>query len=160
MHITQDEVIGLFEYHDNNLWWREQPGSVDISKPAGSIESKGYRLIGIKGKAYKAHRLIFLMHHGWLPKQIDHIDNNKSNNKLDNLRDATKNQNQHNQGKHKNNKSGYKGVTWHKRDKKWQAQIMINYKQKHLGYFDCPKEAHVAYCHVADKYHGDFANHG
>jgi hypothetical protein len=157
--ITQDELIELFEYRDGELWRREQPNNVDMSKPAGSINNTGYRRIWTKGKLHQAHRLIFLYHHGYLPKFIDHIDRVKLNNNIDNLRDSN-DQNNHNVDRRKDNSSGYKGVNLRKCDKKWCARIQINGKRIFLGYFVCPKEAHAAYCKAADELHGEFANYG
>ena len=158
--LTQDLLHELFDYKDNQLFWRTRPSNrVDISKPAGAI-CKGYVRIGINGNLYLAHRLIFLMHHGYLPQEIDHIDGNRSNNAIKNLRPATNSQNQYNVRKQKNNTSGYKGVSWCKQTGKWKAQIGINDKLKSLGYFDCPKKAHEAYCQAAKQHHKEFANFG
>jgi hypothetical protein len=158
--LTQDELIELFEYRDGNLYWRKQPRPnypIDITEFAGCFHN-GYLQVGVKGKRYKAHRLIFLIHHGFLPEHIDHIDRNSLNNKIENLRIATKAENGWNRGKNKNNSSGYKGVHWNKFAGKWQAQIMINNKKKHLGYFVCLEEAYKTYCTIANKYHGEFYN--
>jgi hypothetical protein len=87
----------------------------------------------------------------------DHQNRNKLDNRRGNLRSATDSQNQHNQGTRRNNTSGYKGVCWHKRDKKWQARICVNGKYIYLGYYDDSKEAALAYNEAALKYHGEFA---
>jgi hypothetical protein len=91
---------------------------------------------------------------------VDHIDGDGLNNRRDNLRVATHAQNLRNRGKNKNNKSGYKGVYWHKATKKWKAQIKVNGKEKYLGLFDNPEDAHKAYCEAAKELHGKFANYG
>jgi len=90
-------------------------------------------------------------------QEIDHKDTNRLNNLEDNLRICTKAQNSHNQKIKSNNTSGYKGVTFHKRNKKYQAQIVINNKQKHLGTFKEIEDAARAYNAAAIKYHGEFA---
>ena len=160
-NLSRDLLKELFEYKDGQLFWKSKPHPrIDISKPAGSMRKDGYVQILIKRKAYRAHRLVFLMRHGYLPQEIDHIDGNPSNNAIENLRPATHSQNQHNVGKRKNNTSGYKGVNWDKALKKWRAKIRINGKRKHLGYFDCPKEAHSAYCQAANELHQQYANFG
>lgn len=91
---------------------------------------------------------------------IDHINRNPLDNRRSNLRICTHQQNQCNRGKQSNNTSGFKGVCWHKGNQKWVAEIRINGKCKHLGYFDDPEEAHQTYIRTAQKLHGDFANFG
>ena len=90
-------------------------------------------------------------------QEIDHIDGNPSNNQKSNLRFATSSQNKINRGPKKNNKSGYKGVSWHKQRKRWTARIMINDKYKHLGLFDDILDAVNAYNKAAKEYYGDYA---
>ena len=159
--LTQNLLHELFDYKDNQLYWKLKPSNrVDISKPAGTMNTKGYVTISINGKKYYAHRLVFLMHHGYLPQEIDHINGNKSNNAVENLRPVTRSQNMYNTGKKKYNKSGFKGVSWYEQREKWLAQIRINGKSKFLGYFDCPKKAHSAYCEHAKTLHKDYANFG
>lgn len=158
--MTKEEVCSLFEYKDGFLFWRSQPHSVDTSKTAGTVNENGYRIIGINKKRYRAHRLIFLMHYGYIPEFIDHIDGNPGNNKIGNLRAATKNQNEYNTGKRKNNTSGFKGVSWHSQKNKWRATIFINSRQMTLGLFETPEEAFDAYCRASKKFHGEFSNYG
>ena len=163
-----DTIHDLFQYRDNDLYWKEQPGSVDISKPAGNIDAiTGYRRIKIKGKRYKAHRLIYQMfNEHWditdtsQDNQIDHKDNDKLNNSIDNLRVATGSQQQQNTGKKKNNTSGTTGVIWHKRDKKWVVQVAVNKKYHYGGYFDNKEDAITKATEMRDELHGEFANHG
>jgi len=94
------------------------------------------------------------------PNDTDHKNGIRDDNRWTNLRAATKNQNMANMRKHRNNKSGFKGVSFHKESRKWVAFIQLNGKNKSLGYFKKPIEAHKAYCEVADKHHGEFSNHG
>lgn len=128
-----------------------------LGKVAGTIGKKGYRSISVNNKPYLAHRLAWLYVTGEWPYEIDHRDGNKLNNKFDNLRISSDSENMHNQGKRKNNTSGYKGVTYNKNAKKWSAQIKINWKTKYLGLFSCPTAAHFSYCRAAKQYHGEFA---
>ena len=87
---------------------------------------------------------------------VDHLDRNGLNNSRKNLRQATKAQNQHNAGVRSDNTSGFKGVGFYKHTAKWVARIRICGKQKHIGYYDSPEQAHAAYCKASAKYHGDF----
>ena len=154
-------VRDLLEYRSGDLWWLEQPRPkrpVDLSQPAGGIDPKGYRRIYIYGKSYKAHRLIWLHQYGeWPAHDIDHIDGDKLNNRIDNLREATHAENQHNTGASRNNTSGYKGVHWFKEKKKWQVRIQSSGKPLHLGYFDSAEAGHEAYREAAIRLHGEFA---
>jgi hypothetical protein len=127
---------------------------------AGTVSANGYIIIKIKGKVYLAHRLIFLLHHGYLPAYIDHIDGNKLNNRIENLREATKTENGLNQKIRVDSKTGVKGVTWHKTNKKYHAQLKVNGVIKHIGYFDDIDSASQAITQERNKHHGEFANHG
>lgn len=90
-------------------------------------------------------------------KEVDHINGNGLDNRRSNLRICTRSQNMMNSSHHRDNASGYKGVHWYKQTKKWQARIMKDYKQKHLGYFNTKQEAAIAYNETAKQYHGEFA---
>ncbi len=81
-----------------------------------------------------------------MPKEIDHIDRNKLNNKIENLREVTKSENMANRKKHKTNKSGYKGVAYHKASKKWRASVRINKKDVWIGCYKTPELAYFHYC--------------
>jgi hypothetical protein len=91
---------------------------------------------------------------------VDHIDGDKLNNQKKNLRICTNEENGRNQVFHKNNTSGFKGVSYDKARNKWFSQIMVNYKHKGLGRFPTKEEAYEAYCKAAKLYHGEFANFG
>ena len=115
----------------------------------------------IDKRPYLAHRLAWLYVMGEFPKNdIDHVDTNGCNNKISNLRLATKSQNGANSKLPKNNTSGYKGVTWAKRNKKWMAQIMVDRKHVCLGFFHDPKLAYEAYKKASREYFGEFAHYG
>jgi hypothetical protein len=98
--------------------------------------------INEKTKLYKAHRLAVLYTDGHFPpKDIDHIDGNGLNNRRDNLRKVSRQENNKNRPMQTNNTSGYVGVTWNKRDQKWQVQIYVNEKNIHGGLFTDKKDA-------------------
>ena len=90
----------------------------------------------------------------------DHVSGDKLDNRRTNLRIATNAQNLRNRGKQRNNTTGFKGVAWHRTSEKWTAQIVVNGKKMHLGYFTTPEAAHAAYCIAARELHGEFANIG
>jgi hypothetical protein len=123
--------------HFKNIHWWNNWNSKYANKEAGHIDKRdGYLSIMLNSKLYKSHRLSFLYQEGYFPEnQVDHMDRNRSNNKWDNLREASSMCNQQNCNISKNNTSGVTGVSWKKRSNKWESRIMINSKYKHLGYF-------------------------
>ena len=149
----------LLVYKEGILYWKyKQSNFVKEGDPAGSPNSSGHLQFVYKGKNYAVHRVIWEMFNGPIPDglQIDHINRIKSDNRIENLRLANNSQNQQNKDMQKNNTSGYIGVGWHKLIKKFAARIRINGKLKHLGYFDDPKEAHLAYTEKAKEVFGEF----
>ncbi|SEG75455.1 HNH endonuclease [Sphingobacterium lactis] len=112
---------------------------------------------GGKQITLRMHRLIVKDYEN---KEIDHINGNRSDNRKINLRACFHSENLKNQTIRSTNKSGYKGVCWQKSKRKWRATIYVEKKQKHLGLFDCPNEAHKAYVKASDIYFGEFSNHG
>ncbi len=160
--LTVDLLNHLFEYdkETGNLIWKIQKRGTRKGSIAGTIKSHGYLCVGINYNSYRAHRLIFLMHKGYLPKTIDHINGDKLDNRIENLRAATVGQNQHNRKTNANNTSGYKGVSWHKAKKKWVSRIKLEGKSIHLGYFDNVEEAAEVVRKAREELHGDFAHHG
>jgi len=156
--ITKDYLNYLFDFKDGELFWKNPNSNrVRVGQKVGSKGVGGYYKTTING-AYKLnHRLIFLMHYGYLPKIIDHIDNNPSNNRIENLRPATDSQNQHNANIAKKNKSGVKGVYWHKATNKWKTQFKLNGKKMYFGeYYDIDYAKFVIEA-MRHKYHKDFA---
>jgi hypothetical protein len=117
-----------------------------------------YRKIQIDGKLYLEHILIwFFVTKKWPPRDLDHKDRDGLNNKFKNLRLCTNSQNQGNTIKYKNNTSGYKGVYWDKRRKKWRAQIWYKGKRINSKGYDDPYEAHLWYCKMHKKLFGEFS---
>ena len=116
----------------------------------GFSTDREYLVITVDGKRYRAHRLAWLYVYGaWPLGRLDHEDTDRQNNRIKNLRPASNAENLHNRGKQKNNTSGYKGVSWHKRQKRWIAKIAADGEDHFLGYYDTPEEAHAAYCKAA-----------
>lgn len=141
-----DEVNKLrecFYYKDGVLYWSED--RVLRHRPCGYKNKFGYIEVNLTtdgvSKKYLAHRIIFALHHGYLPELVDHIDRDATNNYISNLREADKQINSINRGIPTNNTSGIRGVSWHKAAKKWTAQIKVKGKKIHLGTFKYIKDA-------------------
>jgi len=140
--LTKEFANELFDYSNGNLYWKKKTNTKTIiGSLAGTKHSKGYWHIAIHRKQYLAHRIIFLYHHGYLPEFIDHIDGNKLNNKIENLREATKAQNLWNSKINSNNKTGFKNVFWDKQRRKWKVIIKQNKLSHYVGCFDNLDEA-------------------
>jgi hypothetical protein len=109
------------------------------------------------GRKYFEHRLVWLIHTGdWPDRSIDHIDRQKDNNRISNLRLADRYQQMGNTKVSVKNTSGFRGVVWHKRDKKWQASIRVKGKRVHIGLFDNREDAARAYNAAAVSTFGEF----
>ena len=147
MCLTQEKLQSLLLYDQETgqfKWLHPPNGKCKNKSVAGCVKSDGYVSIGIDGKYYKAHRLAWLYVHGYFPRQIDHRDRNKQNNKLSNLRAADPMINGANRGLFVSNKSGHKGVFWYAKLKKWQANLTVNNVVYYLGRFNSIEEAIAA----------------
>jgi len=155
MALSQNELKSIFEYDPftGTLRWKEKRSNIVQNSMAGCIHGSGYKVVTIKSKTYKLHRIIWIMLFGEIPKgfYLDHINGNKIDNRLENLRLATNNQNQQNRPAPKNSSSGYRGVTWHKVANKWMARICHEKKRMTIGFFDTAEDAYEAYKQEAKK---------
>jgi len=142
-------VHELFEYKNGELYWRPSK--------AGTIDGSGYWQTGIGGKYFKNHRIIFLMHHGYLPSVIDHIDGDRTNNLIENLREATRSENLYNSAISSKNTSGAKGVSWSKNFNKWRVRVYAEKIMHHIGYFDKLEDAIEAADVARAMHHKEFA---
>ena len=157
--MDQKTVLNTFRYEDGNLFYKNNVSAKQKAQAkAGYIDKKkGYVRVYFDNKLFYLHRIIFLMHYGYCPEIIDHIDRNGLNNKIENLRPASRAQNQFNSKQMVNNTSGHKNVFWCKRANRWIVKFNINNKQIQCGMFKCINEAidHAKICR--NKYHKDFA---
>ncbi|HBY9796140.1 TPA: hypothetical protein MJA66_14730 [Klebsiella pneumoniae] len=160
--LNKERLDELLDYSpDSGLftWKVNRRGKAKSGCIAGSKNGQGYIIIKIDGKFYFAHRLAWLVTHGTFPvNMIDHIDGNRENNKINNLREATDEQNMWNSAAGKNNKTGVKGVSWDGRRKRFRASISIKGKNKEIGSYLSLKDAESAIKDYRLKLHGKFAN--
>ncbi len=158
LQLSHADVLELFDYKDGQLI-RKTGRKGDKGSVAGCIhKGTGYVHVKIKEKSFKAHRLVFLLHHGYMPDIIDHIDGDKTNNRIENLRAATKAENCQNQKIRSTNKSGIKGVSFNKTYKKWSVNICRNYKIMHIGMYDDLKLAEFVAIDATNKIHNQFSS--
>lgn len=158
MTITRDRIFELVSYDpstgiflNKNSKGRGKQGDV-----AGHLNDKGYRILCLDRKKYRAHHIAWFIVFGFWPAELDHIDNDRSNNRIKNLREATHQENMRNKSIQTNSSTGLKGA-FRKRNK-FRSQICIDGKTMWLGTFDTKEEAHSAYCNAAKKYFGEFAH--
>nr|DAH84760.1 MAG TPA: endonuclease [Caudoviricetes sp.] len=159
--VTQDRVKTVLAYDPTTgkFAWLNRPelpkwiNTRVVGTEAGHLSRLGYILIGIDGVSYAAHRLAWLYAYGEMPTLIDHIDRDRSNNTIGNLRVVSRTDNAVNRTVI--SASGLKGVTWH-RCGKWQAQIQRDGKHHYLGLFDDRIEAAKAYRDAALTIHGEW----
>lgn len=149
--ITAEDLRYFLDYNPATgdfLWKRatSHRARVTVGALAGYVTSHGYRRIEIRMQSYLAHRLAWLYVYGYLPSMdLDHRDGDRLNNRIDNLREATRSQNQQNTAKFKGASSRYLGVAMHKSSGRWQSYISLDGKRRHLGTFDTQEEAYAAY---------------
>jgi hypothetical protein len=157
--ISQEQLKQAMHYDPDTglLTWRIRKA---YNIPAGSIAGQrlpdGYRQVSFNLRMYMAHRLAWLYVHGqWPAAELDHINGNRDDNRLANLREASRTQNNYNRKPRSDSACGLKGVqrSWNR----WVARITINGKRVHLGSYSTPEEAHAAYCQAARKHFGEYA---
>lgn len=142
------EYLQLDDTSPSGLVWKVSPSR---KCPAGipaltAVSPQGYRVGRLKGKTLRAHRVIWYLHHGTEPGVIDHIDGDRLNNSITNLRSVSTMHNAH-------NLTRAKGYTFNKRRGKWQAQITVNYKHLVIGLFETEEAARAAYLAAKKVYH-------
>jgi hypothetical protein len=152
--MNQKELQEIFDYKDGKLIWNvDWSDKIKKGKIAGSIRKHGYIQIAINKKSYLAHRLIYIYHYNFCPKYIDHINNDPTDNRIENLRECTLRQNMFNKKPYGNHK--YKGV--YKYANKYKVAIKDNGKVKYLGLYKNETEAALVYNQYAQKIFGEFA---
>lgn len=151
----KEKLNDLFDYKNGELIRKVSGRGANsrVGDSAGCLKPNGRVYVTVEGKQYYRYRLIWIMFHGDIPAglQVDHIDNDapKSDDRIENLRLASRSQNKHN--------TKAKGCYWHKRDGKWEAKITHQGKTIHLGYFKCETAAKFSYIKAKNKLAKEFS---
>ena len=157
--LNYDAETGVMTWRrraDLASWWNTRYSG----KPVTTVNAYGYLQVSLNKERVLAHRVAWLIHHGaWPFGEIDHVNGNKLDNRLENLRDVTSSENHKNMPKASNNTSGALGVSWRKDLGKWSAYIKAGGGKKHLGHFSCFDEA-VTARREAENFYGYHFNHG
>lgn len=173
-HITPALIRQLFTYDAATgiLTWNARPSADFATKSAwrtwttrfagrvaGCADGFGYIKLNVAGVKVQAHRAVWAYVYDFWPEQVDHINHDRSDNRLANLREVGDAENRKNMGKSKRNSSGVSGVYWDRQLSRWRARIRVNGRTIHLGLFDNLEDAARARCTAKDQY-GFHANHG
>lgn len=165
--LTSDHLKELLHYDPDTgvfTWLKDRiagKGNGYVRTPAGTVADAphpdGYRQIKIEGVRYLSHRLAFFYMTGeWPTDDVDHIDLNRTNNRWENIRPATRSQNKFNTLVRADSKTGVKGVSFH--HGKYRAMIMVEGERINLGIYDGVGEAAMSYALAAQELHGEYAN--
>ena len=150
--ITQEFLKSIVEYDKETGLFSKKNGEKFGFKDSDYLRAQ------IGGKNYYLHRLAWLYEYGSFPKlHLDHVNGNKMDNRICNLREATRSQNLCNVAKTKRNTSGVKNVSFHKQSKKWRVVVSVEGKNKSFGLYDDIEMAELVAIEAKHKYHGNFA---
>ena len=145
--IAYDPIAGSFT-------WAKAGKGIVVGKQAGYVDAEGYRSIRIGYKHVRAARLAWFLVYGvWPDGEIDHINRDRLDNRLVNLRVVSRAENAQNISAHRDSSTGLQGIAWNKQHKRWQAKLMANKVRHHLGYFSTPEAAHAAYLDAKSRLH-------
>lgn len=161
LHLSVAEVRERIAYDPATgaLTWRAKPArGRQIGDALAIVDNgNGYIYAKVNRRPFAVHRLAWVIVHGYWPIEVDHKNGDKADNRLVNLREATRSQNEMNGQRRRDNTSGYKGVGWHKCTGRWRAYIQKDGRQYSLGYHANPEAAHQAYLAAAAEHFGEFA---
>jgi hypothetical protein len=170
MELTFELAHSLFYEKDGILFWKKKEivslrscfNTKYANKEAGAFDGKGYRRVVYKQgcKSIGVHRVIFLMHYGYLPEVIDHINGKPADNRIENLRAATRQTNNQNSCLARHNTSGVKGVSYSKSNRHWRCSLSFNNKTKEVSGFRTIEDAADFMDLWRSEAHGEFANNG
>ncbi len=163
-HPTIERVNELFDYDriSGLLVARVSRNRRRAGTIVGTLTSHGYLRCKFDKDWWFLHNLVWFIAYGkWPVADVDHMDGDKTNNSINNLRECTRSQNKGNSKRHSvPTKSGLKGVTWQSKIEKWQARLMVRGTHLSLGCYNTPEDAHAAYMAAAQKHFGEFARGG
>jgi hypothetical protein len=158
--MTREDLAALLDYEPETgvFRWKVRSGRATVGMVAGTAHNRGYWQINVRGKLYLAHRLAWFITHGeWPAQDTDHINGDKQDNRIANLRLASRSENMANTGPKQNSASGIKGVWLFKRTGKWAAGYRKDGRMVHVGYFDTVQEAEQAHRAAYEKAFGIYA---
>lgn len=155
---SQEYLMKCFRYENGKLFWKvAKASSIKVGQEVSGQRNRRYLQVTLDGQQYLVHRIIYKMFNGCDPAYIDHINGITKDNRIENLRSGSLSQNNGNLKTPKHNSSGFKGVSWDSTRESWRACIKIFGKTKHIGYFDSPESAKMAYDVAAVKVFGEYA---
>lgn len=160
--LTQDNLKEFLTYNPMTgvfTWVKKPSHIVRIGQKAGAVNSAGYICIRISGTTYQAHQLAYLYMLGELKKNLDHINGDRTDNRWENLREATLNSNAWNRKIYKTNSTGVKGVYWNESNKGFTASVQKD-KKRYSATFQTLEEAEDWAKALRNSLHKEFANHG
>lgn len=173
--LSPEECRREFDYREGKLYRRPRAlerchdeahqrrvNTQFANKEAGCIKPDGYVRVRVMGTMHQAHRIIYAMHHGPIPdgSEVDHVNGNPSDNRIENLRLASRSQNNQNRTVRRDSTTGIKGVYRRRDGKKWVAEIKVEGKKIHLGNFLRIEDAQEAVRAAREGTHREFAHHG
>ena len=160
--VSYKDAVKLLSYREDGclIWKKDASSRARKGDVAGTLNTRGYVLIGINKESHRAHRVVWLLHNGCYPTlSIDHINHVKSDNRIENLREVTPRQQNQNFGLNSNNVSGFTGVFWDSKSDLWRSQIQFMGRTIYLGLFEDKLEAIITRIQANKKY-GFHENHG
>ena len=151
---TQQELLSLFDYRDGVLYWKITGPKRSKTKRAGYLDPfSGYDYVRVNKKLRRVHRLIWCMFYGYEPSEIDHINRNRADNRIENLREVSRSENCYNHPLRKDSTSGVRGVSWNKIKNKWRVYINVKKQRLELGHFNDFDLACLVAEEARDKHH-------
>jgi len=151
---SQSELLSLFDYRDGVLYWKTSGRKRIKNQRAGHLDLlSGYDYVRVNNKLLRVHRLIWCMFYGYEPSEIDHINRNKADNRIENLREVSRSENNYNHPLRIDNTSGVRGVSWNKIKNKWRVYINVKKQRLELGYFNDFELACLVAEEARDRYH-------